>query len=148
MFFYIDNLDLWFALYFTYIWFSDLLCFRKKTDIQKIYRYLRIFTDIYLGVTFVYFGWCSEITPSKLMQLVSARDMAQKTVIGKERIVYSTERDMIEQDYEAEEWDVIALWHPIRSSFYQYPLMQEPNQTKVTPKSISNHQLWWKMKKS
>uniref|UniRef100_A0A0D3AHN4 Uncharacterized protein n=1 Tax=Brassica oleracea var. oleracea TaxID=109376 RepID=A0A0D3AHN4_BRAOL len=43
------------------------------------------------------------------MQLVSARDMAQKTVIGKERIVYSTERDMIEQDYEAEEWDVIAL---------------------------------------
>ncbi|CAN6991670.1 unnamed protein product [Brassica oleracea var. botrytis] len=38
-------------------------------------------------------------------KLLSARDMAQKTVIGKERIVYSTERDMIEQDYEAEEWD-------------------------------------------
>ncbi|KAL0728644.1 hypothetical protein Bca4012_024737 [Brassica carinata] len=38
-------------------------------------------------------------------KLVSARDMAQNTVIGKERIVYSTERDMIEQDYEAEEWD-------------------------------------------
>lgn len=38
-------------------------------------------------------------------QLLSARDMAQKTVIGKERIVYSTERDMIEQDYEADEWD-------------------------------------------
>ena len=48
MFFYIDNLDLWFALYFTYIWFSDLLCFRKNTVIQKIYRYLQIFTDIYL----------------------------------------------------------------------------------------------------
>lgn len=31
--------------------------------------------------------------------------MAQKTVIGKERIVYSTDRDMIEQDYEADEWD-------------------------------------------
>ncbi|KAG2279226.1 hypothetical protein Bca52824_050446 [Brassica carinata] len=38
-------------------------------------------------------------------KLLSARDMAQKTVIGKERIVYSTERDMIGQDYEAEEWD-------------------------------------------
>lgn len=31
--------------------------------------------------------------------------MAQKTVIGKERIVYTTDKDMIEQDYEAEEWD-------------------------------------------
>ncbi|CAN6838330.1 unnamed protein product [Brassica oleracea] len=38
-------------------------------------------------------------------KMLSARDMAQKTVIGKERIVYSTERDMIEQGYEAEEWD-------------------------------------------
>ena len=47
------------------------------------------------------------ITPLKLnaMQLLSARDMAQKTVIGKERIVYSTERDMTEQNYEADEWD-------------------------------------------
>lgn len=39
------------------------------------------------------------------MQLLSARDMAQNTVIGKERIVYTTDKDMIEQDYEAEEWD-------------------------------------------
>lgn len=31
--------------------------------------------------------------------------MAQNTVIGKERIVYTTDKDMIEQDYEAEEWD-------------------------------------------
>lgn len=31
--------------------------------------------------------------------------MAQKTVIGKDRIVYSTDRDLIEQDYEAKEWD-------------------------------------------
>ncbi|CAH8330303.1 unnamed protein product [Eruca vesicaria subsp. sativa] len=38
-------------------------------------------------------------------KLLSARDMAQNTVIGKERIVYSTEKDMIEQDYEANEWD-------------------------------------------
>lgn len=39
------------------------------------------------------------------MQLLSARDMAQNTVIGKERIVYTTDKDMIEQDYEAEEWE-------------------------------------------
>ncbi|CAN7141930.1 unnamed protein product [Brassica rapa subsp. narinosa] len=38
-------------------------------------------------------------------KLLSARDMAQNTVIGKERIVYTTDKDMIEQDYEAEEWE-------------------------------------------
>ncbi|CAH2079950.1 unnamed protein product [Thlaspi arvense] len=38
-------------------------------------------------------------------KLLSARDMAQNTVIGKERIVYSTDKDMIEQDYEADEWE-------------------------------------------
>lgn len=31
--------------------------------------------------------------------------MAQKTVIGPDRIVYSTDRDLVEQDYEAREWD-------------------------------------------
>ena len=39
------------------------------------------------------------------MQLISARDMASRTVISKDRIVYSTERDLFEQDYEATEWD-------------------------------------------
>ncbi|KAE8718962.1 hypothetical protein F3Y22_tig00109983pilonHSYRG00012 [Hibiscus syriacus] len=38
-------------------------------------------------------------------KLLSARDMAQKTVIGPDRIVYSTDRDLVEQDYEAGEWD-------------------------------------------
>lgn len=38
-------------------------------------------------------------------QLLSARDMAQKTFIGKDRIVYSTERDLYEQDYESRDWD-------------------------------------------
>ncbi|CAN0847036.1 Uncharacterized protein At5g03900, chloroplastic [Linum grandiflorum] len=38
-------------------------------------------------------------------KLLSARDMAQKTVIGQDRIVYSTDRDMIEQDFGAEEWE-------------------------------------------
>ncbi|KAL4353632.1 hypothetical protein GQ457_06G010000 [Hibiscus cannabinus] len=38
-------------------------------------------------------------------KLLSARDMAQKTVIGPDRIVYSTDRDLVEQDYEAREWD-------------------------------------------
>ncbi|KAK4419383.1 putative protein, chloroplastic [Sesamum alatum] len=33
-------------------------------------------------------------------KLLSARDMAQKTFIGDDRIVYSSERDLFEQDYE------------------------------------------------
>lgn len=40
-----------------------------------------------------------------IIQLLSARDMAQRTVIGKERIVYSTEKGLDEQDYEAREWN-------------------------------------------
>ncbi|KAE9459227.1 hypothetical protein C3L33_08874, partial [Rhododendron williamsianum] len=38
-------------------------------------------------------------------KLLSARDMAQKTFIGRDRIVYSTDKDLFEQDYEAQEWD-------------------------------------------
>ncbi|GLT72963.1 hypothetical protein SLA2020_448540 [Shorea laevis] len=38
-------------------------------------------------------------------KLLSARDMAQRTVIGQDRIVYSTDKDLIEQDFEAQEWD-------------------------------------------
>lgn len=38
-------------------------------------------------------------------KLLSARDMAQKTFIGQDRIVYSSDRDLIEQDYEAREWE-------------------------------------------
>lgn len=40
-----------------------------------------------------------------LIQLLSARDMAQKTVIGQDQIIYSTDRDFLEQDNEAREWD-------------------------------------------
>lgn len=40
-----------------------------------------------------------------LIQLLSARDMAERTVIGQDRIVYSTDRDLVEQEYEAQEWD-------------------------------------------
>ncbi|KAK7259986.1 hypothetical protein RIF29_25651 [Crotalaria pallida] len=38
-------------------------------------------------------------------KLFSARDMAQKTVIGPDQIVYSTDKDLLEQEYEAREWD-------------------------------------------
>ncbi|KAM6592855.1 hypothetical protein CsatA_000558 [Cannabis sativa] len=38
-------------------------------------------------------------------KLLSARDMAQRTVIGQDQIVYSTDKDFVEQDYEAREWD-------------------------------------------
>uniref|UniRef100_A0A5B7AIF2 Iron-sulfur cluster biosynthesis family protein n=1 Tax=Davidia involucrata TaxID=16924 RepID=A0A5B7AIF2_DAVIN len=38
-------------------------------------------------------------------KLLSARDMAQRTFIGQDRIVYSTDKDLLEQDYEARDWD-------------------------------------------
>ncbi|EYU35487.1 hypothetical protein ABFS82_10G053300 [Erythranthe guttata] len=38
-------------------------------------------------------------------KILSARDMAQRTFIGKDRIVYSTEKDLYEQDYDTQEWD-------------------------------------------
>lgn len=31
--------------------------------------------------------------------------MAQRRVIGQDQIIYSTDRDLVEQDYEAREWD-------------------------------------------
>ncbi|WJX81394.1 hypothetical protein P8452_64281 [Trifolium repens] len=42
---------------------------------------------------------------SLTQKLFSARDMAQKTVIGQDQIVYSTDKDFVEQDYEVDEWD-------------------------------------------
>jgi len=38
-------------------------------------------------------------------KILSAREMAQRTFIGQDRIVYSTDKDLVEQDYEAQEWD-------------------------------------------
>lgn len=38
-------------------------------------------------------------------QLLSARDMAQRTFISKDRIVYSTDKDLYEQDYDTRDWD-------------------------------------------
>ncbi|CAI9097735.1 OLC1v1034211C1 [Oldenlandia corymbosa var. corymbosa] len=38
-------------------------------------------------------------------KLLNARDMAERTYIGQDRIVYSTEKDFVEQDYDAQEWD-------------------------------------------
>ncbi|KAL4587601.1 hypothetical protein LXL04_000473 [Taraxacum kok-saghyz] len=38
-------------------------------------------------------------------KILSARDMSERTVIGKDRIVYTTERDVFEQDYDTKEWD-------------------------------------------
>ncbi|RCV06661.1 hypothetical protein SEVIR_1G183800v4 [Setaria viridis] len=38
-------------------------------------------------------------------KLISARDMAQRKVITPEEIVYTTEKDLLEQDYEVKEWE-------------------------------------------
>ncbi|KAJ8539939.1 hypothetical protein K7X08_026328 [Anisodus acutangulus] len=38
-------------------------------------------------------------------KLLSARDMAQRTFIGQDRIVYSTDKDLYEQDYDAQQWE-------------------------------------------
>ncbi|GJN21213.1 hypothetical protein PR202_gb08674 [Eleusine coracana subsp. coracana] len=38
-------------------------------------------------------------------KLLSARDMAQRKVITSEDIVYTTEKDLLDQDYEVKEWE-------------------------------------------
>ncbi|KAL9238897.1 hypothetical protein vseg_013265 [Gypsophila vaccaria] len=38
-------------------------------------------------------------------KMLSARDMAKRTVIGKDRIIYSTDKDFEEQGYEEQEWE-------------------------------------------
>ncbi|XP_072969777.1 uncharacterized protein At5g03900, chloroplastic [Typha angustifolia] len=43
--------------------------------------------------------------PSLRRKLLSARDMARQKVIRPEEIVYSTQKDILEQDYEGREWD-------------------------------------------
>lgn len=40
-----------------------------------------------------------------IFQLISARDMAQRKVITPEEIVYTTEKDLLDQDYEVKEWE-------------------------------------------
>lgn len=53
---------------------------------------------IVVGGFFLIFWVC-------LVQLKSAREMAKRTVIGRERVIYSTEKDLAVQDYEAQEWE-------------------------------------------
>ncbi|KAL5212026.1 hypothetical protein ABZP36_022873 [Zizania latifolia] len=43
--------------------------------------------------------------PSLRRKLLSARDMAQRKVITPDEIVYTTEKDLLDQDYEAKEWE-------------------------------------------
>jgi hypothetical protein len=39
------------------------------------------------------------------LQLRSARESAKRTVLGRDRIIYSTEKDVSAQDYEAQDWE-------------------------------------------
>ncbi|KAL2649942.1 hypothetical protein R1flu_018070 [Riccia fluitans] len=53
-------------------------------------------------------GWAVALQrANKALQdkLSSAREMAQRTFIGSDRIIYSTEKDLSEQSYDAREWD-------------------------------------------
>ncbi|CAL9121155.1 unnamed protein product [Musa acuminata var. zebrina] len=43
--------------------------------------------------------------PSLRRKLLNARDMARRTVISSDRIVYTTEKDFLDQDYETRDWD-------------------------------------------
>lgn len=71
--------------------------------------YLKIdftFARVELLFTFYVSNWLiTNQSCLVCLQLLSARDMAQKTFIGRDRIVYSTDKDLFEQDYEAQEWD-------------------------------------------
>ncbi|XP_047308538.1 uncharacterized protein At5g03900, chloroplastic-like [Impatiens glandulifera] len=40
-----------------------------------------------------------------MRKLLSARDMAQRTFIGQDIIVYSTDKDLFEQEFDAQEWE-------------------------------------------
>ncbi|KAI3682416.1 hypothetical protein L1987_82386 [Smallanthus sonchifolius] len=47
-----------------------------------------------------------ELPDISLKQKIrSARDMSKSTVIGQHRIVYTTDKDVSEQDYDKHEWD-------------------------------------------
>ncbi|KAJ8479061.1 hypothetical protein OPV22_022788 [Ensete ventricosum] len=43
--------------------------------------------------------------PSLRRKLLNARDMARQTVISSDRIVYTTEKDFLDQDYENRDWE-------------------------------------------
>lgn len=109
---------------FNFVTFLNLICSYSKVVI--IYSYgvlvygalaIQCLSCAYCKVVFTFLLMEKQLDcPSQLklgdnhfavfpVQLLSARDMAQKTVIGQDRIVYSTDRDIIEQDVEAQEWD-------------------------------------------
>ena len=46
-----------------------------------------------------------NLTPVWYIQILSARDMSERTVIGQDRIVYTTGKDVAEQEYDTQEWD-------------------------------------------
>lgn len=64
-------------------------------------KYASLPYTVQFGYVFICFLWDSCLC----FQLYNARDMAQKTVIGQDQIVYSTDKDFLEQDFEANEWD-------------------------------------------
>eukprot|EP00246_Nothoceros_aenigmaticus_P013444 TRINITY_DN4633_c0_g1_i1.p1 TRINITY_DN4633_c0_g1~~TRINITY_DN4633_c0_g1_i1.p1 ORF type:complete len:558 (+),score=88.19 TRINITY_DN4633_c0_g1_i1:373-2046(+) len=44
-------------------------------------------------------------TPALLQKLKSARESSKRTIIGSERIIYSTDKDISEQNLETQEWE-------------------------------------------
>ncbi|KAI3471935.1 hypothetical protein Pfo_028623 [Paulownia fortunei] len=81
--------------------------------VSDIFPLLQIYAGSFFAIPLVRWNQAREQRARALespdlslrRKLLSARDMAQRTVIGKDRIVYSTERDLYEQDYETREWD-------------------------------------------
>jgi len=102
-----------------YILFWMIACYLNTSS-----RYASLPYEVQLTYVFICFsslhlsglrklGWILDcillriffLNNSFCFQLFSARDMAQKTVIGQDQIVYSTDKDFLDQDYEANEWD-------------------------------------------
>ena len=48
--------------------------------------------------------WESKRETQK-QKLESTRSLAKQTVIGREEIIYSTEKDITDQNFEAEDWE-------------------------------------------
>ncbi|WOL02289.1 hypothetical protein Cni_G11008 [Canna indica] len=87
-------LQIYAASFFTIPLFRWFLLLKTNSDIEKRNRARKQRAEI-----------LDLPDPSLRKKLLSARDMAQKTVISSDRIVYSTEKDFVDQDYESKDWD-------------------------------------------
>ncbi|KAG6479931.1 hypothetical protein ZIOFF_063407 [Zingiber officinale] len=77
--------------------FFQLASGRKREFVVDEVAEARIYCIGFAYVHDTLFGLC--------FILLNARDMSQQTTISPDRIVYTTEKDFVDQDYEGRDWD-------------------------------------------